>query len=406
MNGKSKQNNRDAIFQDLVSLHQHISGCEAGAPDVSTPDSPDASVDSDDTHRRAFRFVDHIPMGVLFARVVRDRYRHPIDFKILFVNKRYADLVGCDRVSVLESAFYDVLPGGRGDWEAVVKTDVMKGRVARGLSLALHTDAQLNVLLFLSDRDTLAVVIDDGRQWPLQASMLSTYTDVDSLLQSSSLLVCRWVPGGQLLYANRAYEHYFGGKWNTLTAPSYMPSIPSADIDFVRSQVELMRRDHPAVSYTVCYACEEKGKRWVQWNEEAVVDADGRIVGYQAVGTDVSAYMESQHEMQRVEGLMRDLLDFQATRNREHVHTHSHNSQNERTIAVEKQQLKRQLATLERTHISGELEVCSRCARIHDSQGAWMLPHVFLALKSTATVSSGVCPYCKRKADTEFKDGL
>jgi len=392
---------RDAIFKDLVALHQSISGDPEGAsPEVSAPDPEPEDTAADDS--RAALFIEHFPMGALMADIVRDRYRHPVDFRVRGVNRRYADLIGMARVSVLESPFFDVVPGGRADWGAALEAVALKGRPVQGVSQATRVDRLLRVLFFLPRRDTLAVVIDEtgADGGALGESAQAHFQQADRLLQSASLLICRFLPGGKLIYANEAYQRFFGVAADALTGPAYLPSIPAADADFVRSRVELICRDNPVVTYETAFDL-PTGRRWVQWSEEGVFDADGKLVAYQTAGVEITGMQLQLQEAQRVGGLLRDLLAQQARLHREREGLQSETTQTRQALAEENRNLMRDVKRLEQQTITGDLLVCSGCSRIHDSEGHWMLPHPFLELHTAATVGAKICPYCRRKAERE-----
>lgn len=402
MSIKPERKTREALFRDLVELHQSIAGSSAADLPAAVTKDLEEALDSAGDDVRASRFIEHFPMGVLMARIVRDRYRKPVDFRVSSVNRRYADLIGMARVSVLETPFFDVVPGGRADWGDALETVALKGRPVQGVSQATHVDHLLRVLSFRPDRDTLAVVLEDAGtdNGGLRESARDHFQQTEALLQSAALLICRFLPGGKLIYANDAYQRFFGGTTGTLTGPAYLPSIPPDEMDFVRSRVELIRRDHPLVTYEAAFEL-PGGRRWVQWNEEGVFDADGKLVAYQALGMDITGIRLQLQEAARVGGMLRDLVDLQARRNRAHDTTHAETTRTGQSLADENRQLKRDLKRFEEKAITGNLTVCNRCSRINDKHGHWILPHVFLEFHTAATVGSEVCPYCRSKAERE-----
>ena len=100
--------------------------------------------------------------------------------------------------------------------------------------------------------------------------------------------------------------------------------------------------------------------------------------------------------------MLRDLLDVQVRRNRERDEAQTETTRTRQSLVDENRRLKRDVKRLEEQAISGSLLVCNRCARIHDAEGHWMLPHVFLDLHTAATVGTQVCPYCRSKAEREL----
>ncbi len=404
MSDKPRQLPRDAIFRDLVELHQSIAGESAKDASDATSEEVADTADGAADDVRASLFIKHFPVGVLMARIVRDRYRHPVEFRVSSVNRRYADLIGMARVSVLEAPFFDVVPGGLADWGEALETVALKGHPVQGVSQAMRVDRLLRVLFFLPNRDTLAVVVDEAGTdgVGLRESAQTHYQQVEALLQSATLLLCRFLPGGKLMYANEAYRRFFGGAEDALAGPAYMPSILPDQVESVRSSVALLCREHPVVTYEAAFDLPD-GRRWVQWSDEGIFDAEGTLFAYQAVGVDITGIKYQLQEADRVGGMLRDLLELQARRSREHGEAHSETTRTGQSLADENRQLKRDVKRLEEQSITGKLLVCNRCSRIHDENGHWMLPHVFLEFRTAATVGSQVCPYCRSQAERESR---
>ncbi len=399
MEGNEKKDRREHLLKDLVELHQSLGG---GKADDVGPRAVDPADEAADALSRAGLFVDHLPMGVLFADIVRDRYRHPVGYKVRSANRSYAELIGRSHVAVLESGFFDVLPGGEADWATELEAVAAKGRPAQGFSPSPRHGRLLHVFLFLPRRDTLAVVLDepvtDGAS--LRGTALDQLRQADQILSSLPVLIARFQPGGRLTYANDAYRLFFEMAPEALCAHGFMPSVASGFRDFVRSRMEMICRDLPSVTYEAPFDL-AAGRRWVQWTDSGVFDANGVLVEYQSVGVDITGLKERMQQEHRLAGLLRDLLAYHADRRREWEGSQTVSSVDLRALADENRALKRELERLEKLTIQGALQICRRCSRIHDEEGHWMLPPLYFELHTAATVGSGVCPYCRRKAERE-----
>jgi PAS domain S-box-containing protein len=402
MKHESIKHGRDSIFKDLVKLHQSLAGEDPAGDPPAAAIEPEPASDPEDVAARFELFVEHLPMGVLFADVVRDRYRHPIEYRVRSVNRRYAELLGMSRVSVLESLFFNVVPGGREDWADALDAVALKGHVTQGISQAPLGNRPMRVVLFLPRRDMLAVVLEDAGadNTALRGSALHTFRQAEQILASVPFLICRFQPGGKLTYANEAYRAFFGGTPESLCAHCYMSVVAEGSRDFVRSRIEMICRDTPTMTYESPLDL-ASGRRWVQWIDSGVFDEQGKLVEYQSVGQDITGMKEQSLHAQHVDGLLRDLLSFHASRSREHEGQSSVVSKDMRALLDENHAMKQEIKRLGALTIQGELQLCRRCSRINDEEGHWMLPPLYLELHTAATVSNTVCPYCRRKADQE-----
>ena len=59
--------------------------------------------------------------------------------------------------------------------------------------------------------------------------------------------------------------------------------------------------------------------------------------------------------------------------------------------------LELQNALAEVKALSGLLPICSHCKKIRDDQGYWNQIEAYIASRSDATFTHGICPECARK---------
>ncbi len=154
--GHENKVGRDSILRDLVSLHRSLGSDEATVP------TPVPAPEQDEVKARIALFFENMPAGVLLAEIIRDRYRRPLEYRVLRMNRRFGQLVGRSPVTLLKGPFFDVVPGGREAWENILETVTLKGEPSSGLWAQASADRRFYVRFFLVRRDTLAVVIDNA----------------------------------------------------------------------------------------------------------------------------------------------------------------------------------------------------------------------------------------------------
>ncbi len=347
-------------------------------------------------------FFDNNPAGCLLAEIERDRYRHPEDYTILKVNMEYARLTGLARVTILEKDLLDVIPGGRYDWADVLLQVTSNGRAVHGISYWDITDRHMRVSIFLPRRDLLAVVISDvTTECPTTRTIARHESHLDSILRATDELLCRFLPDGRLTYANRAYCDFFEKKREELLGHCFMDSMPVSEREFVRSRLGLLTRDQKSITYE--YSVFKNGEnRWLEWTDMALYDSEGLIVEYQSHGRDVTRrHLEKAH-IEEVAGYLDDLLYYRSQQYTSVEQEVSEKRHFTKALSTDVDDLRREVEDLRSKTISGELEVCRVCNRIHDDKGHWMVVPLFLENNTAATVESGICPYCKRKAESRL----
>jgi PAS domain S-box-containing protein len=399
------------IFADLVALHQSIVSespneavkeIDSKVSKKPRPQNPSASPDAIADNRYEL-FCDQMPMGVLLAEISRDRYRYPESYKPIKVNMVYAELLGLARVTILEKDFYDVLPGGKADWKDALTRVASKGKSESGTAYWDATDTHVRVTLFLPRRDLLAVVIENaGDLTPVLGSVAQHESQLDSVLRLAPEMVCRFLPDGELTYANRAYCEFFKKVREELQGHCFLDEIVKDDVGFVRSQLSLLNRDQPSVTYQHRFE-HEVGLRWVEWTDIALFDKNGTIFEYQSFGRDVTDVRRETHETVRVAGLMDDLLRYRAQQHGVVSSQVTESALSSDVLASEVDVLKVEVERLRAKTIIGELLVCGTCQRVHDAEGHWMLVPLFLESHTAAHVASEVCPYCRSKATRDLE---
>ncbi len=394
------------IFADLVALHHSINSQEDEAAPVAAeaPLSAGLRADQEEGIDSGYElFCEHLPMGVLLAEVTRDRYRRPEKFTTVKVNMAYARMLGLARVNVLEKDFLAVLPGGEADWKESLMEVAGKGRIAKGTAYWDATDTLVNVTLFLPRHDLLAVVIDDANASISAVGSVAQHEGVlNSIMQASPDLVCRFMPDGTLTYANRAYCEYFKKIREELVGHCFLDEIPEDSVEFVRSRLSMLTRGHPSVTYQHRFE-QESGTRWVEWRDVALFDDDGALVEYQSHGRDVTAQRQDSSETARVGGYMEDLLHYRAKQHNAVATQATETKRSSEALSGEVEALRAEIIRLQGRTITGELDVCSSCNRIHDDEGNWMVVPMFLESHTAAQVGAKVCPYCHSRAERELE---
>jgi len=348
-------------------------------------------------------FFDNNPMGCLLVAIERDRYRHPNGFTILKVNMEYARLLGLARVTILEKDFYDVLPGGRTDWADIIVRVSSNSRAVSGTSYWSETDLHLHVKLFLVRRDTLAVMIEDAStSYQATGTVARHESQQDAILRVAPELVCRFLPDGTLTYANRAYYDFFEKKRAELVGHCFLDVISDDDIEFVRSRLSILNRDNPKVTYQYSLWA-KSSKRWLQWTDIALFDDDGIITEYQSLGHDVTEQHQTINETKRVVGLLDDLLHYRTREHSEAERNASVHSESSQALTTDVEAMQEEIQRLRKRTVTGELQICSTCNRIHDEDGNWMVVPMFFENKTAAEVEVEICPYCRSKAERSLK---
>jgi PAS domain S-box-containing protein len=123
-----------------------------------------------------------------------------------------------------------------------------------------------------------------------------------ALVEYQLELICRTSPEGNLTFVNEAYCRYFGKSREELLGSNFLDLIPPEEqfpilcrrIDFTPGNPTLVAEHH---------VLDAQGRlRWNRWTTQAFFDAEGELIGFQSVGSDIT---EQKQAVDRAEEVLR-----------------------------------------------------------------------------------------------------
>jgi len=133
-----------------------------------------------------------------------------------------------------------------------------------------------------------------------------------SVVEDQTELICRLLPNGTYTFVNGAYCRYFGRTPEELLGNTFWQFLPEADRAPTRKFLDSITPDRPVATVEHKVLGPKGDIRWQQWTDRGMFDGDGRLVGYQAVGRDVTdrKHAEEEHRLleahRRVEEALRE----------------------------------------------------------------------------------------------------
>jgi PAS domain S-box-containing protein len=138
------------------------------------------------------------------------------------------------------------------------------------------------------------------------------------IVNDQTELICRWRPGGELTFVNRAYCRYFGKKPEELIGNNLLALIPAEDHESVKEHFASIDQDNPLGMQEHHVIAPSGEIRWQQWVNRGIFDSDGHLIEYQSVGRDITERKRTELELQRSREQLRNLAaHFQAVREQE-----------------------------------------------------------------------------------------
>ena len=118
-------------------------------------------------------------------------------------------------------------------------------------------------------------------------------------------MVCRWRPDGTIYCCNAVYALQCGLPREQVIGASPHDLTPGIELLQILSNVRRLSPEHPVSTYDH-HIPEPNGEGcWQEWIDLALLDGQGRIVGYQSMGRDITRRKRAEARLRRNEQRLR-----------------------------------------------------------------------------------------------------
>ena len=129
-----------------------------------------------------------------------------------------------------------------------------------------------------------------------------------AIINEIPLLICSFLPGGEISLVNSAYCDYFDKTLDELVGSNFLSLIPDADQKTVMNNISALTVELPTQSHEHLVIAPNGDIRWQHWTNRAIFDARGKVVGYQSIGEDITERKRAKEALRESEELHRITL--------------------------------------------------------------------------------------------------
>lgn len=130
-----------------------------------------------------------------------------------------------------------------------------------------------------------------------------------SIVNDLPLLVCSFLPGGEISFVNEAYCRYFEKTSDELVGSNFLLLIPEADRKTVMDNISSLTIDSPTQSHEHPVITANGEIRWQRWINRAVFDVRGDVCEYQSIGEDITGRKGFEAELKKQKDFLNTLLE-------------------------------------------------------------------------------------------------
>ena len=155
-------------------------------------------------------------------------------------------------------------------------------------------------------RDSLEVRVSERTQQLREANeeLTKSETLYRAVVEVQTELLCRFMPGGRLTFANEAFCRFFnvdkdaliGSEFLATHRPNGLLAVPEAE-----KLLNCVAGLSPSSPTGTCetLAPDAKGtNRWLMWTHRALFEEDGRVLEYQSVAIDITERKEAEERIE------------------------------------------------------------------------------------------------------------
>ncbi|MCG8552907.1 MAG: PAS domain S-box protein [Desulfobacterales bacterium] len=121
-----------------------------------------------------------------------------------------------------------------------------------------------------------------------------------SISEDMPVMICRFLPGGELTYVNAAYSKYFAQTPEDLTGSCFFSLIPEEDHTQVMDALSTLTPESPTQSHDHRVHAPNGETRWQRWTNRAQFDAQGNAVSFQSIGEDITEWKQTTQRLSHV----------------------------------------------------------------------------------------------------------
>ena len=109
-----------------------------------------------------------------------------------------------------------------------------------------------------------------------------------AVAEDTPVLICRFLPGGEITYVNDAYCKYFEKTQEELLGKNFQSPIPETDRETVMANISSLTLDMSIQTHEHRVIAPDGGIHWHRWTNRALFNEQGQAVAYQSIGEDIT----------------------------------------------------------------------------------------------------------------------
>ncbi len=150
---------------------------------------------------------------------------------------------------------------------------------------------------------TAQVFLDGERRRKAEKSLRESEERYRAVVEDTPVLICRYLPGGEITYVNEAFCRYFGRTAEDVAGQSVFSLAVEGERERMMADIAALNVASSTLSQDYQVLAPGGEPRWERWTCRALFGPQGQAVAYQAVGEDITRRKLAEEALQRSESL-------------------------------------------------------------------------------------------------------
>lgn len=131
----------------------------------------------------------------------------------------------------------------------------------------------------------------------VEADLIESKEVYRGVVQDTPVLLCRFLPDGEIVFVNNAYAEYFQMQPEALVGSKFLDLIPEADRQMVMANLAGLSENTPTQSHEHQVIAPDGTVRWQRWTNRAIFNALGKVMVYQSIGEDITERKQDEERL-------------------------------------------------------------------------------------------------------------
>jgi PAS domain S-box-containing protein len=128
-----------------------------------------------------------------------------------------------------------------------------------------------------------------------------------AVVEDQTEMIVRWKPDGTRTFVNRAYSQVFGKRPEDFVGSSFFPLVAEPYHDMIREKIRSLTPEQPLATAIHESLGPDGGRRWQEWTDRGIFDADGHLVELQSTGRDITERKRAEETLKATTEQLRAL---------------------------------------------------------------------------------------------------